>query len=106
MFDLEYTASPWHYHVYRHRQDLFTTGQWKGKNYIYHLSHPSDEWHHACYWSNKAYVWLQGRWRPYEECGRIMIIMEHDCWDDDCANDDYLTSLIKRAAREHASLKA
>lgn len=72
MFSQELVTSPWHYYVYKHRQELFTTGDWDGKHYLYYRSRPSGAWMDAESWSEQAYRWAHGRKRPYVKDGRIM----------------------------------
>lgn len=80
MFSQDIVNSPWHYYVYKHRQELLTTGDWDGKHYLYRASRASDAWKDAEYCSEKAYEWAHGRKRPYVKDGRIM------CFTRDWAN--------------------
>ncbi len=80
MFSQELVNSPWHYYVYKHRQELLTTGDWDGKHYLYRASRASDAWKDAEEWSKEAYRWAHGRKRLNVKDSRIV------CYTRDWAN--------------------
>ena len=80
MFHPEFVTSPWHYYVYRFGQEWVSTGDWQGKEILYHNSRCTGYWWDAQCESMKGHKWLLGcTLPPYVKDSRLY----YKCADND-----------------------